>query len=89
MRARASWGKAPGSLPAHVVGLAAAFAVMWLLHAGDHTTPVVLLVGVAVYTGIVGGWFLTASRVARRRSERERENFARFVAERNRRLYGK
>lgn len=73
---------------AHIVSLALTGAVMWILHAGDHSALVVLGVGVAVYAAVLGGMLAIGRSRARRRSERERENFDAFVTERNRRLYG-
>jgi uncharacterized protein (DUF2062 family) len=69
--------------------MAAAFVLMWVLHAGDHNTVLVVVVGVGTYSGLMGAWFWTATRLAQRRSERQRQNLAADLAERNRRLYGR
>lgn len=73
---------------AHVASLSLTGGVMWLLHAGDHSTVLVLGIGIAVYAAVLGGMLAIGRARARRRSERERENFNAFVTERNRRLYG-
>lgn len=72
-----------------LVSLSLTGGVMWILHAGDHNPLVVLAIAIGVYSAVLGGMLAIGRTRARRRSERERENFNAFVTERNRRFYGR
>ena len=73
----------PTVFGAHAAALALTAAVMWMLHAAEHSGLIVIGVGVGVYAGVLEGTVMIASQRAERRDRRQRENFDAYLAERD------